>query len=104
EALYRDSHALLHVSWTEGMPQVLLEAFAAGLPAVATDVGGVRAVADGAALLVGPGDPAAAAESLERLADDPDLRRRLVGAGVERVREHTLEHECRRVAEFLAGA
>ena len=104
EALYRDSHALLHVSWTEGMPQVLLEAFAAGLPAVATDVGGVRAVADGAALLVGPGDPAGPAESLQRLAADPELRRRLVDAGLKRVRAHTLERECKRVADFLAGA
>ena len=28
--LYRSSHALLHTSWTEGLPQVLIEAFAAG--------------------------------------------------------------------------
>ena len=34
--LYRGADALLHVSWTEGVPQVLLEAFAAGLPVVAT--------------------------------------------------------------------
>src|SRR6185436_14790345 len=39
--LYRRSHAFLHVSWTEGLPQVLFEAFAAGLPIVATAVGGV---------------------------------------------------------------
>ncbi len=29
---YRDSHMFLHVSWTEGVPQVLFESFAAGLP------------------------------------------------------------------------
>ncbi len=39
--LYRSSDAFLHVSWTEGVPQVLLEAFAAGAPVVATAVGGV---------------------------------------------------------------
>src|SRR5207244_12746366 len=56
--LYRSSHAFLHVSWTEGFPQVLIEAFASCLPVVATAVGGVRAAAGGAAVLVAPGDAA----------------------------------------------
>lgn len=101
--LYRRSHALLHVSWTEGLPQVLFEAFAAGLPVVATDVGGVAAAAGDAALLVAPGDAERPAAELARIAADPALRERLVHAGLRRVREHTLEAECRRVAEFLAG-
>ena len=56
------SDVFLHVSWTEGVPQVLFEAFAAGLPVVATDVGGVAQAVDGAALLVAPGDALAAAK------------------------------------------
>ena len=39
--LYRNSHVFLHVSLDGGFPQVLVEAFASGLPAVATAVGGV---------------------------------------------------------------
>lgn len=102
--LYRSSHALLHVSWTEGMPQVLLEAFAARLPVVATAVGGVAHMAAGeAALLVAPGDPEAAAEALERVLTDEGLRAGLIDAGLERVRAHTLESECARVAAFLGG-
>ena len=54
--LYRDAHAFLHVSWTEGLPQVLFEAFAARPPVVATDVGGVPAAVGDAALLIEPGD------------------------------------------------
>ncbi|TML82790.1 MAG: glycosyltransferase family 4 protein [Actinobacteria bacterium] len=100
--LYRSSHAFLHVSWTEGLPQVLFEAFAAALPVVATEVGGVPAAAEGAALLVPPGDPERPAEDLARLGRDPELRARLVAAGLDRVREHTLEAEVGRVAEFLA--
>ena len=62
--LYRSSHVLLHVSWTEGLPQILLEGFAAATPVVATDVGGVaRAVGD-AALLVPAGDAGAAADAV----------------------------------------
>jgi glycosyltransferase involved in cell wall biosynthesis len=99
---YRSVNAFLHVSWTEGMPQVLLEAFAAGTPVVATAVGGVSEAAGDAALLIPPGDPDAAAAALGRIAADPDLRRELVTKGIERVRGRTLEAESARVARFLA--
>ena len=99
--VYRSSHAFLHVSWTEGLPQVLLEAFAARLPMVATAVGGVPAIAEGAALLVPPGDAEAAAAALERLADDEALRSSLVEVGVQRVLERTREAELRRLAALF---
>jgi glycosyltransferase involved in cell wall biosynthesis len=99
---YRGANAFLHISWTEGMPQVLLEAFAAGTPVVATAVGGVSEAAGDAALLIPPGDPDAAAEALGRIASDPQLRRELVTRGIERVRGRTLEAESARVARFLA--
>lgn len=100
--LYRESHLFLHVSWTEGLPQVLFEAFAAGLPTVATAVGGVAEAAGDSALLVPPGDPEAAATSLERLAREPELRSKLVASALERARRHTLEAECDRVRRFIA--
>ena len=101
--VYRSSHAFLHVSWTEGLPQVLFEAFAGRLPVVATDVGGVASATGEAALIIPPGDAQAAATALERVAADPELRARLIDAGLERVRGRTLEAECRRVAAFIAG-
>jgi glycosyltransferase involved in cell wall biosynthesis len=102
-ALYRTSHALLHCSWTEGVPQVLQEAFAARLPVVATAVGGVAEAAGDAALLVGPGDADAAAVELRRIASDAALRDSLADAGARRAREHSREAEARRVAEFIRG-
>jgi glycosyltransferase involved in cell wall biosynthesis len=102
--LYRNSHAFLHVSWTEGYPQVLVEAFASGLPTVATAVGGVAAAADGAALLVEPDDAAAAAAALERIAAEPQLRDELIAAGLERARGGTLEAATERLAAYLANA
>ncbi len=102
--VYRSSHALLHVSMTEGMPQVLLEAFAARLPVVATAVGGVPEMACGRALLIRPSDAPAGAAALQRLLDEPAERARHVEAGVAFVREHTLQAESARLAEFLDAA
>ena len=61
----------------EGLPLVILEAMSAGLPVVATDVGGVReAVSDGiSGFLVGRGDVKGLSGKLTRLIDDEDLRR-----------------------------
>jgi glycosyltransferase involved in cell wall biosynthesis len=101
--LYRSADFFLHVSWTEGLPQVLFEAFAARLPIVATAVGGVPDAAGDAALLVPPGDADAAVEALTRMAGDPEMRGRLVENGVERVRRHTTAAEVGRVAEFFGA-
>jgi glycosyltransferase involved in cell wall biosynthesis len=100
--LYRSSHAFLHVSLTEGMPQVLIEAFASGLPVVATAVGGVADAAGDAAVLIPPSDVRAAAAALVDVAADEGLRRRLIAEGLERARAHTLDAEVARVAEFIA--
>jgi glycosyltransferase involved in cell wall biosynthesis len=101
--LYRKSHVLLHVSWTEGLPQVLVEALASALPVVATDVGGIRAAMGDAVRLVPPGDAEAAAHELERLASDGALRASLIERGHEYARVHTLEAELDRLAAFLSG-
>jgi glycosyltransferase involved in cell wall biosynthesis len=101
--LYRSCHAFLHVSLTEGVPQVLFEAQAAGLPIVATDVGGVRAAlaAGGAGLLIQPRDPEAAVTALRRLANEPSLRRRLIEAALEQIQTQTLEAQLDRIALFM---
>lgn len=101
--VYRRSHALLHVSWTEGVPQVLFEAFAARLPVVATAVGGVPEAAAGAALLVPPGDPDPPAAALASIGSDPEVRARLVAQGLEKVESMTLERQARTALEFLAA-
>jgi glycosyltransferase involved in cell wall biosynthesis len=101
---YRESHAFLHVAWTEGVPQVLFEAFAAGVPVVATAVGGVADAADGGALIVAPGDAAAAVTSLRRLVRDPELRADLIKNGREIAMRTTTEVEAGRLARVLEEA
>lgn len=99
---YRSSHLLLHCSWTEGVPQVLLEAFAARLPIVATAVGGVPDAAAGAAELVPPGNARAAATAVRRIVGDPELRRELTREGAARAHENSMEAVTRQVASFLS--
>jgi glycosyltransferase involved in cell wall biosynthesis len=75
-------------SRSEGTPIVLLEAMAAGVPVVATAVGGVPEVAPGGEiLLVPPGDPAALAAALLRCLERGDETRARVEAAQRRVAE-----------------
>ena len=101
--LYRNADVLLHVSFTEGLPQVLFESFAAGTPVVATAVGGVAQAVGDAAVLIPPADAGAAIDAVRRVDGDPDLRARVVRAGSDRVRAHTLDAEARRLVAFLGG-
>jgi glycosyltransferase involved in cell wall biosynthesis/uncharacterized membrane protein len=74
-------------SRSEGLPMSVLEAMAAGLPVVATDVGGVSELVleEETGLLVPRGDTTALAQALERLLRDEDLRRRMAASARARV-------------------
>ena len=78
-----DLLCLPSVPRSEGMPTVILEAMAAGLPVVATDVGAVsEEVFDGeTGRVVGALDPAALAAAVEELVADAALRRSMGEAG-----------------------
>ncbi len=81
--------AMLLTSISEGFPLALIEGMAAGLPIVATDVGGVQEVlkADETGFMARAGNEREIASQLESLMDDSSLRARLGAAGKRRSRE-----------------
>jgi glycosyltransferase involved in cell wall biosynthesis len=94
-------------SYSEGLPNALMEAMAAGCACVASGVGGVVELlsANEAGLTVPPGDGAALRGAIEKLLDDPDLRSRL-GARARRVIEegYRLEQSADRLCRILEEA
>jgi glycosyltransferase involved in cell wall biosynthesis len=86
--LLRDFTVAVLPSRQEGLGLALIESMAAGVPSVATPVGGLpELVVDGeTGLLVEPESPPSLAEAVSRLLEDPARAGRLAAAGQERVR------------------
>jgi glycosyltransferase involved in cell wall biosynthesis len=104
-ALYGAADALVLGSDAEGLPQVLAEALAAGLPVLATAVGGVPdLVRDGHdGLLVPPRDVRALQAAMGRLLGEPALRARLAaGARGRDLDEHGTDRVAGQLAELYA--
>jgi glycosyltransferase involved in cell wall biosynthesis len=95
---YALANALALPSHSEGSPNVVLEAMAAGVPVVATAVGGVPEIVTDCVtgLVVSSRKPAAMASALGRVISDEELRRRLAAAGKEYVSsKHSQAEYCR---------
>ena len=77
---------LINASRREQMPNVVLEAMVAGVPIVATSVGGVpELLAEGAGIMVDPGDDIMIASAAVTLLRDPSHRAHLAAAATERL-------------------
>ena len=90
ETHYRAAALFVLPSRYEGMPLALLEAQALGVPCVAFDcpTGPAEILADGAGVLVPPGDVAGLARAIVEVLQDAALRARLACRGLERSRSH----------------
>jgi glycosyltransferase involved in cell wall biosynthesis len=89
----------------EGVPRVLLEAMAAGLPIVTTRVSGIPSLITHEAngLLLDTPSAAALADAVARIAGDTALRRRLIAAGYETARGFTLQAQAARMMRDVSS-
>jgi len=84
---------------TEGYPGAILEAYAAGIPVIATSCGAIPEIVDDTCgILIAPGDAEALRQAMQTLCRDPALYLRLCQGARERAQEFSAAHWA---AEFL---
>jgi len=88
----------------EGIPRVLMEAMAAGLPIVTTDVSGIASLITNGenGLLVAEGSTQAMIDAVRSLIATPPLRQRLIQGGYATARAHTLERQAASLMQTVA--
>jgi glycosyltransferase involved in cell wall biosynthesis len=97
--LYAEHDVLLFPSLMEGLPSVLLEAMASGMPVVTTETCGMPDVVEDElnGLLIPPANAAAIENAIARLAKSAELRRTLGTAARESMRRYTWARSARRL-------
>lgn len=89
----------------EGIPRVLMEAMAAGLPVITTAVAGIASLVrhEQNGILLSEATPESLASAVRRLVERADLRQALIRGGYETARAHTLEHQAAEMMRVVAS-
>ena len=90
-------------SYAEGFPRAILDAMAAGLPVVASHVGGIphRLVHNENVYLIKPRSSNAIADAVEQLVLQEELRKKIAENGLSWARRYTLQKSCSLIIEEL---
>lgn len=86
----------------EGLPTVLMEAMAAGVPIVATDIDGSRdlVVEDQSGWLGQPANPNSLAKAIIKACRSPEMRKKYALAGLETAKKYTMESISKQYSDF----
>ncbi len=102
-AMLRESDLFVLPSLTEGVPKVLLEAMACGVPVVASAVGGIPALLGGGdrGRLLRAGDEIDLATAIRSVLEDPSAARTLRERGVAWAADHTAQRQAERLVDWM---
>jgi glycosyltransferase involved in cell wall biosynthesis len=102
--LFREASMLVIASWDEGFGLPALEAMTIGLPVIAANRGSLPEVLGAAGILVDPDKPSEIADAMQRLLEDPVLRRERAAKGVARASDFSWDASAQRVASAFHEA
>jgi glycosyltransferase involved in cell wall biosynthesis len=93
-----ESHVMVLPSYSEGIPRVVMEAFATGVPVIGTAIAGISQLVEHeiTGLLVPVGEPVSLANALERICEDPEFAQRMASMARQVVSE---KFSARRMAD-----
>lgn len=88
--VYNSTDLVVQSSFTEGMPNVVLEALAMGVPVIATNVGGTAEVMehDISGKIISPNSQIKLEEAIRHFLNNPEIYKTMSEKGIERVRRH----------------
>lgn len=104
EWLYRNATLVLFPTLYEGFGLPMVEAFAHGIPVIASDIPPLREIGEGVARFVAPLDSNVWASEVRALAGDSSARQSMAAAGLQRAGELTYERTARATLEVLREA
>ena len=100
-ALYQNAKAFIFASEYEGFGFTVLEAMASGVPVISAESSSLTEVAGDAALLFKPHDVETLQDHIATLLSDPELVKKLVSSGDQRVKQFSWENSAKKLHEIL---
>lgn len=104
-SLYREYDIfILPTGPGEGIPRVLLEAMASGMPVVTTNVAGISSLITDRqnGVLLDESSPGAIADAVQLLLSSSPLRQQLIRQGYETARAHTLDRQAAAMMDIVS--
>lgn len=102
-ARYAQADMLVMPSRKEGLPFVLLEAMAAGLPIIASDISGVNETLKDAGILIPDPRPETLAEAIDRLLENSNLRKTLAQKARRRAEHYRWDASIAKLEDLYAN-